>query len=190
MIQENYEYRKILRSEIKNAPYNPRKIKKKNRENLASGLEEFGLLEPLVWNKRTGNLVGGHQRLKIIDDAAENNDFELGVSVVDLDERDEAKANILLNNPAAQGAFDFPKLREMKDLFDLEFDDIDIHTKFDEFLEKDYDDEDNEERDQNESEIIPLAFVIEREKWERVKKTMKCKDDSLLFEKIIERILG
>lgn len=42
---------------------------------------EFDLVEPLVWNKRTGNLVGGHQRLKILKEQGRT---EVEVSVVDL----------------------------------------------------------------------------------------------------------
>lgn len=31
-------------------------------------IDKFGVLEPLVWNETTGNLVGGHQRFKILKD--------------------------------------------------------------------------------------------------------------------------
>ena len=35
-------------------------------EKLVRSMEEYGYVQPLVWNKATGNLVGGHQRLKIL----------------------------------------------------------------------------------------------------------------------------
>ncbi len=50
-------------------------------------ITEFDLVEPLVWNKRSGNLIGGHQRLKILQ---ERGDAEVEVSVVDLPERIES----------------------------------------------------------------------------------------------------
>ncbi len=54
---------------INPAPYNPRKKLKPGdpqHEALAAGLEEFGLVEALIWNKRSGNLVGGHQRFEML----------------------------------------------------------------------------------------------------------------------------
>jgi ParB-like chromosome segregation protein Spo0J len=57
---------KIAISKIKPAAYNPRKdLKPGDPEylKLAKSMKEFDLVEPLVWNKRSGNLVGGHQRL-------------------------------------------------------------------------------------------------------------------------------
>jgi ParB-like chromosome segregation protein Spo0J len=54
---------------INPAPYNPRRDLQPGEpeyENLKRSIETFGLVEPLVWNERTGNLVGGHQRLKVL----------------------------------------------------------------------------------------------------------------------------
>ncbi len=51
------------------AVYNPRKDLQPgdaDYEKLKKSILEFDMVEPLVWNKRTGNLVGGHQRLKIL----------------------------------------------------------------------------------------------------------------------------
>ena len=46
-------------------------------------MQEFGYVEPIVWNKRTGNIVGGHQRYKILIDMGMQ---EVDCVVVDLDE--------------------------------------------------------------------------------------------------------
>ena len=54
--------------EISPAFYNPRKDLKPGDPEYAKllrSIDEFGCVEPLVWNKRTGNLVGGHQRRAI-----------------------------------------------------------------------------------------------------------------------------
>ena len=50
-------------SQIERARYNPRKWLKPGDpayDQLRKAVAMFGLVEPLVWNKRTGNLVGGH----------------------------------------------------------------------------------------------------------------------------------
>ena len=117
---ETYTIQEISRSEIKNAVYNTRKITKEAREKLKKGLEKHGLVSPLTWNKRTGNLVGGHQRLKQIDDIEGSKDYTLQLAVIDVDEKQEKEINILLNNKAAQGDFDIDKLAEI--IEDIDYD--------------------------------------------------------------------
>ncbi len=54
---------------INPAAYNPRidlKPGNPQYEKLKKSINTFGYVEPLVWNSRTGNLVGGHQRFKIL----------------------------------------------------------------------------------------------------------------------------
>lgn len=105
------------RSAFKNAPYNPRKISKHARKKLKSNLKENGLVSTLVWNKRTGNLVGGHQRLSILDDLERGQDYLLTVSAIDVDEKTERQLNLFLNNPNAQGDWDTDALEKLiKDL--------------------------------------------------------------------------
>lgn len=51
---------------LKPARYNPRKNLQPGDaeyEALKKSIERWDLVEPLVWNESTGNLVGGHQRL-------------------------------------------------------------------------------------------------------------------------------
>lgn len=103
----------MRRSELKSAPYNPRVITEAGKRKLRAGLESLGMLGPVTWNKRTGNLVGGHQRLAILDALSDHPDYLLTVAVVDLSDEEEREANILLNNKEAGGQFDFEKLEEM-----------------------------------------------------------------------------
>lgn len=60
---------KIMKiADIIPAEYNPRvKLTETDFEYkaLKSSIDEFGLVVPLIVNKRTGNLVSGHQRLNI-----------------------------------------------------------------------------------------------------------------------------
>jgi len=88
-------------------------------------LTEFDLVEPLIWNKRTGNLVGGHQRLKILQ---ERGNKEVEVSVVDLPDNKEKALNLALNK--ISGEWDFPKLKDLLEELDAGGFDIEI-TGFD-----------------------------------------------------------
>jgi ParB-like chromosome segregation protein Spo0J len=122
------EIRKIPINDINPAPYNPRKDLKpgdSEYEKLKRSIDEFDLVEPLVWNETTGNLVGGHQRLKILVDRG---DKEVEVSVVHLDDEHEKALNIALNK--IQGDWDYTKLKDL--LEELDTGNIDIElTGFD-----------------------------------------------------------
>lgn len=145
---ERFEMAELKRSEIRNAAYNPRKITKEAKEKLKKGLETHGLVSPLTWNRRTGNLVSGHQRIAQIDAIEGTKDYTLQVAVIDVDAKQEKEINILLNNQAAMGEFDIDKLVELvedidysaagfgaDDMEDL-LGDIDIDMFTDEDVEK------------------------------------------------------
>ena len=60
---------KVSSSKLNPAAYNPRRDLKpgdKDYEKLKRSISEFGYVEPVIWNKTTGNVVGGHQRLKVL----------------------------------------------------------------------------------------------------------------------------
>lgn len=133
---QNFEIQTINRSEIKNADYNPRIHDKEAQKRLKEGLKKHGLVSTLTWNKRTGNLVGGHMRLKQLDALEKNKDYSLDVAVVDCDEAEEAVLNVQLNNPSMQGDWDLDKLAEMTEEFNIDFDEmgfskLDIDFMFD-----------------------------------------------------------
>ena len=71
-----YETETIKRSDIKNAPYNPRIMDESAKKRLRKNIAKHGLVAALTWNKRTGNLVGGHQRLEQLDGLEKNKDYE------------------------------------------------------------------------------------------------------------------
>jgi hypothetical protein len=89
-------------AELTPAPYNPRKMEPAAENALLRSLERFGLLQPIVWNKRTGNVVGGHRRLKLLMAAGVD---VTDVAVGDWSETEEKALNLALNNPAGQGTF-------------------------------------------------------------------------------------
>lgn len=103
---------RVNRSELHEAAYNPRLITKENRKKLKQSVKE-GLADAIVWNKRTGNVVGGHQRLSVLDELERNKNYEMDVLAIDVDESTEKKLNIKLNNPNMQGEYDLRGLAEL-----------------------------------------------------------------------------
>ena len=88
---------KISVDKLNPAKYNPRKDLKpgdKEYEKLKRSIEEFGYVEPVIWNKKTGNVVGGQQRLKGLLDLGQT---EIDCVVVDLDPQREKALNLALN---------------------------------------------------------------------------------------------
>lgn len=104
------------------ADYNPRKDLKPGDteyEKLKKSLQTFGYVEPVIWNKTTGNVVGGHQRLKVLK--------ELGLTfiecvVIEIDEDKEKALNVALNK--ISGEWDKDKLMLLID--DIRVSDLDI----------------------------------------------------------------
>ena len=97
--------------ELLPASYNPRKDLQPGDpeyERLYRSITEFGYVEPIVWNRRTGRVVGGHQRLKVLKAQGYT---EVSVSVVDLDEQREKALNVALNKIG--GDWDEAKLVEL-----------------------------------------------------------------------------
>ncbi|QQT12933.1 MULTISPECIES: site-specific DNA-methyltransferase [Mobiluncus] len=115
-------------AELKPADYNPRKDLQPGDpeyEKLKRSLTEFGYVEPVIWNKTTGNIVGGHQRLKVLEELGHNT---VDVIVVELDETREKALNIALNK--ISGEWDNDKLALL--IADLDASDFDAElTGFD-----------------------------------------------------------
>lgn len=100
-------------AKINPAPYNPRRdLKPEDPEylQLQKSVRTFGLVEPLVWNRRTGNLVAGHQRHKVLRAAGGTH---VDVSVVDLSPAKEKALNLALNR--IRGDWDHEKLATLLD---------------------------------------------------------------------------
>jgi hypothetical protein len=107
---ERFSQAVIRRSLIRNAPYNPRIISDEARRRLQKGIKKLGMLAAVTWNQRTGLMVAGHQRLKIVDNLVVpkdmidgGTDYLIQVDLTDMNEIHEVEANILMNNPKAQG---------------------------------------------------------------------------------------
>lgn len=104
------------------ADYNPRKDLKPGDaeyEKLKRSIEQFGYVEPVIWNKTTGRVVGGHQRLKVLIDLGMT---EVDCVVVELTEEKEKALNIALNK--ISGEWDKDKLALL--IADLQGADFDV----------------------------------------------------------------
>jgi len=127
---EKYEVVEVQRSDLKNAPYNPRALSDRARKKLKANIARVGLLEPPVWNATTGNIVSGHQRVSILDALNRKKDYKIRVARVELDEKTEIEQNIFFNNPEAQGEYELERLEEiMREKIEIEntgFDTADI----------------------------------------------------------------
>jgi hypothetical protein len=133
----------VHRSQLKNAPYNPRIITANARRKLKASLKKLKRIGPENWNPRTGNIVGGHQRLDLLDALEGTSDYTLTVAAADppLSDDEEMAANIALNHSGAQGEFDFAKLEEMVSSpgLDLEAAGLDVADVYRMFGDKAFD---------------------------------------------------
>src|SRR5699024_6936641 len=111
------EIRKMHIMDLIPAEYNPRKELKPGMpeyEKLRKSIKEFGYVDPVIWNERTGKVVGGHQRLNVMKELGYK---EVNVSVVDLDEQKEKALNIALNK--ISGTRSEEHTSELQSRFDL-----------------------------------------------------------------------
>ena len=89
---------KVPVSKLKPAKYNPRKDLKPGDpayEKIKRSMNDFGYVDPIIWNEVTGNIVGGHQRFKVLK--AEGAQEIMCVVVHIENPADEKALNIVLN---------------------------------------------------------------------------------------------
>ena len=115
---------KIPVEKLHAAEYNPRRALKPGDaeyEKLKHSITEFGYVEPVIWNKQTGNVVGGHQRLKILQ---EQGIKEAECVIVEFDESKEKALNIALNK--ITNKWDLDKLSDLLEDIKVSGLDLDI----------------------------------------------------------------
>lgn len=97
--------------DMNRATYNPRVDLQPDDveyQSIKLSLEAHGLVQPIVWNKRTNTVVSGHQRLTVLEAQGVE---EVDVSVVDMDDISEKELNVALNK--VEGEWDDQKLSEL-----------------------------------------------------------------------------
>ncbi len=151
--------------------YNPRRELKPGDvefDRIKSSITNFGYMEPIVYNAHTGHIVGGHQRVSVMQALGMT---EAEMSVVDVDEHEEKLLNLRLNK--IKGRWDYDKLEDLLRGFTMDealltgfgSDELAVMlAKADDFDMEGYDDgsgdyEDDEEDDGDEDENdVPEDF--------------------------------
>jgi len=162
------------------ANYNPRKDLKPGDleyEKLKRSIEQFGYVEPVIWNKTTSRVVGGHQRLKVLIDMGYT---EVDCVVVELTEDKEKALNVALNK--ISGEWDKDKLALLiSDLqgtdFDVSltgFDPAEIDDLFKDTLKDGIKDDDFDV----EAELEKPTFTKSGDRWVLGKHTLVCGDST------------
>lgn len=108
--------------DLREADYNPRLTLEVGTPEFAkfkNAIEKFDMVEPVVWNKRTGNVVGGNQRLAVMKYLGKTKTL---VSVIDVDETQEKLLSVALNK--IKGTWDFEKLENL--FSELDYSSLDI----------------------------------------------------------------
>jgi len=98
---------------LRPAPYNPRITLKPGDSawnKLERSLQEFELVQPVVWNQRTGHVVSGHQRLAVLKHQGR---LEVDCVVVDLPLEKEKALNVTLNNASVSSDWDPGRLLDL-----------------------------------------------------------------------------
>lgn len=167
-------------SELLPAEYNPRKDLKPGDaeyEKLKRSIEQFGYVEPVIWNKTTGKVVGGHQRLKVLMDMGIT---EVECVVVEMSVEKEKALNIALNK--ISGEWDKDKLALLiTDLqgadFDVSltgFDAVEIDSLFKATLQEGIKDDDFNVKEELKNPTITKAGDV----WTLGRHTLVCGDST------------
>ena len=110
-MEQTINIQKMKLDDIAPANYNPRIELNENDseyDKIKNSIEQFGYVDPIIYNKRTNTIVGGHQRYTVLRDLGYE---EVDVSVVDMDEQDEMALNVALNK--VEGEWDKDKLKDV-----------------------------------------------------------------------------
>jgi len=117
-------------SQLNPSEYNPKRMTKKQEEDITESIKRFGLVDPLIVNSFPGReniIVGGHQRYKIMKKLGYK---EIPVVFVSLNEKREKELNLRLHKN--QGEFDLDLLKnfEQELLLEVGFDSQELDEIF------------------------------------------------------------
>ena len=100
------EYRAV--DSLTLAPYNPRQMSAEEMAHLVKSIQEFGFIDPIIVNSKSGFVIGGNQRLEA---AVTIGLKEVPVVEVNLSPEKERALNLALNE--ISGEWDMPRLKDL-----------------------------------------------------------------------------
>ena len=180
-----------MRSEIKLSEYNPRTITEDGRKQLKRSIRKYGVVGGIIVNRQTGNtVVGGHQKIKILDELNKypGNDYPLKVEMVDVDLKTEKQLNIVLNNPNVGGQWDFEALARI--IPDIDYKDAGLTEADLNMIGVDYllqTDGENSVADELAGIMQPVTDLNEAEKAQRQAEREADKEDKIAHMKEVKQ---
>lgn len=97
------QFREMPVADLRPAPYNPRDISETALAGLRESIRRWGYVDPIIWNEATGHVIGGNQRLKVLQESGVEKAQVVVVNIPDMAE--EKALNVALNNPGIQGTY-------------------------------------------------------------------------------------
>jgi len=116
ILKEKLDISYVPVSELRPAPYNPRRWSKEQTADLKESIRRFGLVDPLLVNSapnRKGIVIGGHFRLAVIKELEIKEAPVVFINIPDIEK--EKELNIRLNKNT--GSFDWNLLADFSEIF-------------------------------------------------------------------------
>ncbi|MDK2860794.1 MAG: hypothetical protein PWP25_1980 [Sphaerochaeta sp.] len=166
--------------ELLPADYNPRKDLGPNDaeyQKLTRSIKQFGYVEPVIWNKTSGSIIGGHQRVKILKDLGLT---ELDCVIVEMPLDKEKALNIALNK--INGEWDKEKLALL--IADLQAEDFDVSltgfepAEIDDLFKESLKDGIHDDEFDIEEELAKPALTKQGDLWKLGRHRLVCGDST------------
>jgi len=119
-------------SELKPAEYNPRSLTEKEKNDIKTSIERFGMVEPIVVNEapeRKNVIIGGHQRYYICRELGRETIPVVFVNIPDIAK--EQELNLRLNKNLGHWDWGLLANFDEKMLLDVGFEEIELDQGFD-----------------------------------------------------------
>lgn len=104
---KKFKTKRLALSDLKPDPGNPRSMPTDRANGLMASIERFGLVQPIIVNERTWQIVGGHQRVVALEALGQTDAWCI---ICDLSEDEQKALNLALNNTELQGIWDKEQL--------------------------------------------------------------------------------
>ena len=83
-------------------------------DKLRKSIENFGYIDPIIWNRRTGMIVSGHQRFQVMKDIAEEKGEPFDtVDVMEVDMPENKQDSFMVAVNKITGIWDNEKLAQL-----------------------------------------------------------------------------